>query len=171
VPLIFITGGASSGKSSFALEYFKNRQDVAFIATATATDPEMEERIREHREKRPVEWLTVEEPFDLQKALASVQAIKKGIIIDCLTLWVSNLVYQKKYPRVRIIQIAKNTARYAKSLSCTTLVVTNELGMGLIPSTKEGRYFRRLAGEVNQIFSSMCDEVHLVISGIGLRIK
>jgi len=171
VPLILITGGASSGKSSFATDYFKNREDIVFIATATTTDAEMEERIREHRIKRPRDWITLEEPFDLEKTLRSPQIQKRGIIIDCLTLWVSNLIYQKKLTRTEILQIAENTASYAKTLSNTILAVTNELGMGLIPPTPEARLFRRLAGEVNQVFSSKCEKVFLVVSGIGFRIK
>ncbi len=168
---IFISGGASSGKSDFALKYLKGRSDVTFIATGVSTDSEMEMRIRRHKNQRPSAWTTIEEPVDLIKAFGNIKNRRAAIILDCLTFWVSNLIYSKKLERDKILELAEKTAHYLVTIEKTALVVTNELGMGIIPENEEVRNYRKIAGEVNRIFARMSDEAYFIISGIGVKIK
>lgn len=171
MPYIYITGGASSGKSCFALDYFKNMLDVTFIATGVAADPEMEMRISIHKKQRPDDWHTIEEPVDLIKAVKSTKKGYSGIIIDCITFWVSNLIHYKKLNRDKILEYAQKAAQYLTTADKAILVVTNELGMGVIPHTEEGRNYRIIAGEVNQIFAKKSKEAYLIVSGIPIKIK
>jgi len=166
----FVTGGASSGKSRYALDLLGSRKDVTFIATGVGTDPEMHDRIAEHRRQRPLSWETIEEPLDLITAVKNMNSDNSGLIIDCLTMWVSNLIYMRKYDHHTIFGHAENLASYLKHLDRTTVVVSNELGMGIIPASVESRVFRKVAGEVNQIFARSSREVYVVISGIGMKI-
>jgi adenosylcobinamide kinase/adenosylcobinamide-phosphate guanylyltransferase len=167
----FITGGASSGKSQYALELLRNRDDVTFVATGVKTDKEMELRIEEHRRQRPEAWETIEEALDLASAVESMNEHNSGLIIDCLTMWVSNLIYMGRCDHGEILERAGRLATHLKGLDKTVLVVSNELGMGIIPADGESREYRRVAGEVNQIFARSSDEVYFVISGIGLKLK
>ncbi|MFW6138017.1 MAG: bifunctional adenosylcobinamide kinase/adenosylcobinamide-phosphate guanylyltransferase [Spirochaetota bacterium] len=168
---IYITGGASSGKSRFALDLFRDMKDVSFIATGAAADPEMEERIRTHRDQRPQTWETLEEQLDLVKAVKNTDRRHRGIIIDCLTFWVSNLIYSAHFSHEHILSLARTTAFYLEQCSKKIAVVSGELGMGVVPPTPEGRSFRKTAGEVNQIFSAKSKNAYLVVSGITLNIK
>jgi adenosylcobinamide kinase/adenosylcobinamide-phosphate guanylyltransferase len=171
VPYIYVTGGASSGKSGYSLKFFQNRKDVIFIATGIATDPEMRERIRVHRELRPRFWDTIEEPFDLIAAVNNASPEKRGIIIDCLTFWVTNLIFQKTMNNDEILGIARSTAEFLRLKDLCAVVITNELGMGIVPSFEDGRRFRKIAGEVNQIFAEKSEEAYLIVSGIPLKLK
>jgi adenosyl cobinamide kinase/adenosyl cobinamide phosphate guanylyltransferase len=167
----FITGGASSGKSRFALALLQGRDDVTFIATGVATDPEMEKRIIAHKKQRPKTWETIEEPIDIIGAARSMDPENRGIIVDCLTFWVSNHLHSQNTHHSMIIASAEETAKFLKNLDKTILVVTNEIGMGIIPESEETRLYRKIAGEVNQIFARMSQEAYIVVSGIGMRIR
>jgi adenosylcobinamide kinase/adenosylcobinamide-phosphate guanylyltransferase len=167
----FITGGASSGKSGYALELLRNRDDVTFVATGVRTDKEMEIRIEEHRRQRPETWETIEEALDLVSAVENMNEQNDGLIVDCLTMWVSNLIYMGCLGHEEILERAERLASHLKLLDKTVLVVSNELGMGLIPADEESRQYRRLAGEVNQVFARSSDEAYFVIDGMGLKIK
>ncbi len=171
MPYIFVTGGASSGKSGYSLKLFQNRKGVTFIATGIATDPEMRERIRVHRELRPGYWDTVEEPFDLITAVKNASPENRGIIIDCLTFWVTNLIYKKTMNNDEILEIATSTAEFLRSKDLSAVVITNELGMGIVPNFEDGRKFRKTAGEVNQIFAEKAEEAYLIVSGLPLKLK
>lgn len=166
-----ITGGASSGKSEFALKMLEGREDVSFIATGVNTDPEMEKKIQEHQKKRPQSWETIEEPLDLISAIKKINPKNGALIIDCLTFWVSNLLYYSRTKSERIIEIAEETACLLKHQNKKSLVVTNEVGMGIVPHSEDVRFFRKIAGEVNQIFAREAEHVYLVISGIGMKLK
>ena len=171
MPYTFITGGASSGKSDFALELLRDRSDVTFIATGVASDPEMAQKIRLHKIQRPSRWDTIEEPVDLIKAVRSVKKEHGAIILDCLTFWVSNLIHDKKLALDEIIELAGETAGFLKTSEKNTLIVTNELGMGIIPGSREVREYRNTAGQVNRIFAGMSEAAYFVVSGIGMKIK
>ena len=171
MPYTFITGGASSVKSTLALTLFRGENNVTFIATGRITDPEMEKRIDAHRSQRPPSWRTVEEPLDLITAVSNTDAESRNVIIDCLTFWVSNLIYEKGMDDSRILKRAEKTARYLEGSQKSVLVVSNELGMGIIPADSESRRFRRIAGEVNQLFASCSKDAYYVVSGIPLKIK
>jgi len=167
----FVTGGASSGKSRFALELLGSRNDVTFIATGVKTDAEMELRIAAHRRQRPETWETIEEPLDLISAVGNMDDGNGGLIIDCLTMWVSNLIYMGQCDNDAILGRAEDLSSHLKLLDRTVVVVSNELGMGIIPASEESREYRKLAGEVNQLFARSSSEAFLVLSSIGLRIK
>jgi adenosyl cobinamide kinase/adenosyl cobinamide phosphate guanylyltransferase len=171
MPYVFVIGGASSGKSRFALDFFAGRTGVTFIATGVPTDPEMRERIRAHRSERPPVWRTVEEPVNLVDAVRGVPDGSEGIIIDCLTFWVSNLLYRKNLDDAGIRRLAEETALFVRDAATESIVITNEVGLGVIPQTDEGRLFRKIAGEVNQIFARHSSKAYFVVSGIETRIK
>ena len=166
---IFVTGGSGSGKSAFVLELFRGRDDVTFIATGKATDPEMELRILEHRRERPGTWKTVEEPLDLVGAVGACDP--GGIIIDDLTFWVTNQLYMEGASEQDVLRLAGETASALGAFSGRAAVVTNEIGQGLVPDRAEARQFRKLAGEVNRIFARSAGEAYLVVSGLPLRLK
>jgi len=171
VPYIYVTGGASSGKSSYALKYLQNRKNVTFIATGIATDPEMLGRINAHREQRPDCWETIEEPTNLIAAVKNASPENRGIIIDCLTFWTANLIFHRKMKRDEILEYAASTAEFLRSADRSALVITNELGMGIVPASQESRRFRKIAGEVNQIFAEKSEAAYLIVSGIPLKLK
>ncbi|MGQ9614910.1 MAG: bifunctional adenosylcobinamide kinase/adenosylcobinamide-phosphate guanylyltransferase [Spirochaetota bacterium] len=166
-----ITGGASSGKSEFAMKMFEGRDDVSFIATGIKTDLEMEKKIQNHQRKRPKSWETLEEPIDLISAIKKINQNNGALIIDCLTFWISNLLYYSRTKSEKIIELAVETASFLKHQKKESFVVTNEVGMGIIPHSEEVRFFRKIAGEVNQIFAREADHVYFVISGIGMKLK
>jgi adenosylcobinamide kinase/adenosylcobinamide-phosphate guanylyltransferase len=171
MPYTFITGGASSGKSRFALKIFEGRKLVTFIATGRVTDPEMAQRIQLHRRQRPASWKTIEEPVDLVGVVTSTGSQSGGLIIDCLSFWVSNLIFEGRFDRPSILDLAEKTAKTLKKHQLDTLVVSNELGMGIVPADPESRNYRRIAGEVNQIFTAHCKEAFFVVSGIPVKLK
>lgn len=164
----YISGGASSGKSSYAIERVSGKT-VTFIATGVETDEEMAERIRLHRAARPPGWTTVEEPFDLIRAVH--RAKTDTLIIDCITFWVANLIYREGLSGEEISSKAAAVAIFLKAAEKEIVVVTNELGMGLIPEYDESRRYRKIAGEVNQIFARYAKEAYFVVSGIPVKIK
>jgi adenosylcobinamide kinase/adenosylcobinamide-phosphate guanylyltransferase len=171
MPFTYITGGASSGKSGFALKLMRHREDVLFIATGRITDPEMAERVRLHRRTRPRSWETREEPVDLIAAVASSEKPTGGVVIDCLTFWVSNLLFESRMGRTEVLERAEKTAGFLRNHVSRILVVSNELGMGIVPADAQSREFRRVAGEVNRIFAAHSEEAFFLVSGIAVRIK
>lgn len=166
--LIFILGGARSGKSRFALRLCEDQEAVVFIATALPLDSEMEGRIERHRSERPSYWKTIEEPVNLLKALKDASD-SPCIIIDCLTMWVSNLL--ERYSDDEIVELAKELSLYSKGLKCAVIAVSNEVGLGIVPEYPLGRRYRDLLGKVNQIFAENADKVFFMIAGIPLELK
>jgi adenosylcobinamide kinase/adenosylcobinamide-phosphate guanylyltransferase len=171
VPYTFITGGASSGKSDFALGLLKDRSDVTFIATGVASDPEMAKKILSHKMQRPSCWDTIEEPLDLIGAFRRVKKEHGAVILDCLTFWVSNLIYRKNLDSEQIFELAEEASALIGSSEIRAVVVTNELGMGIIPLYEDVRKYRNIAGKVNRIFAARSETAYFVISGIGQKIK
>ena len=171
MPYTFVTGGASSGKSGYALQLFRGRHDVTVIATGVRTDAEMERRIEAHRKERPGTWETIEEPEDLISAMERMNPENRGVIIDCLTVWVSNLQYGKGYTSLDIIDRAKKTVSYIRDKDREVVVVSNELGMGIIPASEELREFRKTAGEVNQLFAADSAAAYFVVSGLIIKLR
>jgi adenosylcobinamide kinase / adenosylcobinamide-phosphate guanylyltransferase len=161
MPLHLVTGGARSGKSSFALA---RAQGGVYIATAEAGDDEMRDRIARHRRERGDTWRTIEAPIDP----AAVFPREGVVVLDCLTLWISNLMLAGREDDA--IAVAA-TDLAAKATACTSFVVTNEVGLGIVPEHPLARRFRDLAGRVNQIFATQAAEVWLLVCGQPLRIK
>ncbi len=182
--IILVTGGARSGKSTFAEETAKKLGDnVLYIATSIAFDEEMKDRIRKHRAQRPASWDTVEAYKDLDRHLQGKLEGKHAVLLDCITVMVSNLMLERAYDWEGIapeeinavedvvkteIQKLIETAQHAPA---DFVIVTNELGMGVVPPTVLGRAVRDIAGRANQKLARTADEVYLCVSGIPVKIK
>jgi len=175
--LLLVTGGARSGKSAYALQRAENlfARTRTFIATAPVTDPEMAARIARHQQERQGRgWRLIEEGFDLPAAINRAEA---GIIlIDCLTLWVNNLLYRAECRGQAFAD--DDMAGHCQSLAAacgqhhgTVLLVTNEVGMGIVPENALARHYRDLIGRANRLLAAAADEVIFVCCGIPLPIK
>jgi adenosylcobinamide kinase / adenosylcobinamide-phosphate guanylyltransferase len=181
--ITFITGGARSGKSSFAESLLRGKDDVLYIATALPFDGEMEERIKKHREERNRSWKTVEAYKNLGRIIRNEASGSSCILLDCLTIMVSNLMVINNINWERAgIDEARETEKMIETevkmliegtvnFSGESLIVSNEIGMGVVPPTPLGRHFRDMAGRANQFVASKADEVYLLVSGIPLKIK
>jgi adenosylcobinamide kinase / adenosylcobinamide-phosphate guanylyltransferase len=164
--LVMLLGGARSGKSTLAVQLAG--ESATFVATGTAGDEEMAERIRRHRAERPAGWTTIEEPLALGAALGSV-APEGTAVVDCLSLWVSNLV-AADWGDAAIEQEAAAVAQQAAARLGLTVVVSNEVGLGIVPSTPLGRRYRDLLGVVNRTFAAEADRALLVVAGRGIEL-
>ncbi len=167
---IVVIGGAKSGKSGFALEkasLYPGKK--AYIATAQALDEEMAERIRKHRQQRPSGWETFEEPVEVSALIRSIAGSYEVILLDCLTLWLSNLILGNEEPvEGRINELLATLSEKRKA---HLYLVSNEVGMGIVPDNALSRRFRDYAGSLNQQLSRAADEVYLVTAGIPMKIK
>jgi len=162
--LTVLLGGTRSGKSRLAVQLAGSTgQPVTFIATAEARDSEMAERIARHRAERPRTWSTREEPRDLEGALEGVPAGETAVV-DCLTLWVSNIVEDGPSDR-EILERARTTARLARDRGGAIIAVSNEVGSGIVPMTALGRRFQDLLGEVNAAWVEAADRAGLMVAG------
>jgi adenosylcobinamide kinase/adenosylcobinamide-phosphate guanylyltransferase len=168
-PIVLIIGGAKSGKSSFALERanaFPGKK--AYVATAEALDEEMSARIEKHKAERGKDWVTIEEPGELSRALHDLQGGYGAVIVDCLTLWLTNLLLGADRFEGEIEDFLTTLKRGSLP---ALFIVSNEVGMGIVPDNALSRRFRDLAGAVNQKVAAVSDEVYLVTAGIPVRIK
>lgn len=168
--LILVLGGAASGKSQVALDLAGQVGPRAFVATGQALDREMKVRIERHQATRSSEWETAEIPEDIEGWLTDNRHNYQTIVLDCLTLWLSNLERRN----LRDVAVSEATADLLRAIRTTracVVIVSNELGLGLVPATKAVRAFRDLAGRVNQQVAAEADEVYLTISGLPLRLK
>lgn len=165
-----MTGGVRSGKSRFALAAAMPGKKRVFIATATACDAEMAQRIARHRKERVDDFLTIEEPLDLAGALRSVPAGTDVAVVDCLTVWLGNLMHHHGATTESFEQVGAFLGELANA-TCHVIIVTNEVGMGIVPDTEMGRRFRDLAGNLNAGVAQIADDVVLLVSGIPLAIK
>lgn len=207
--LIMVTGGARSGKSTFAQKLTLQQETlhpditVVYLATALAGDAEMRRRVDLHRRNRPSRWLTVEEPWDLEAALDTIPGDCGIVLVDCLTVWLSNLLLRSLEESDLSLseedsswnsvkeqkgddssfnlaeseleeQIYKKVDVFLEKAgqgSYTTILVTNEVGWGVVPEHYLGRLFRDIAGKVNQQIAARADTVYLITSGIPLKLK
>jgi len=173
---IFITGGARSGKSRFAEELTQQfGAPLGYLATAQALDDEMAERVKKHRLRRGDAWQTMEEPLHLPQTLAASDRTCKAVLVDCLTLWLSNLLFhyeeQGEDAEARIMKDVHGLTATLREMRTPVIIVSNEVGQGIVPENHLARRFRDIAGQANQLLAAMADEVHVVISGIPLRLK
>ncbi|NJD01629.1 MAG: bifunctional adenosylcobinamide kinase/adenosylcobinamide-phosphate guanylyltransferase [Ruminiclostridium sp.] len=182
--LILVTGGARSGKSTFAEDMVRRLgEKVIYIATSNACDGEMKERIKRHREQRPAGWVTVEAYRDIDTRLKGKLAGMDAVLLDCITIMVSNLMLEKAmdWEGIAAEEINKVEAGVkteieklisaAKEASIPFIIVTNELGMGVVPPYELGRAVRDIAGRANQMLAREAEEVYLCVSGIPVKIK
>jgi adenosylcobinamide kinase / adenosylcobinamide-phosphate guanylyltransferase len=190
--LILILGGARSGKSTFAERLAASSgRTVAFIATATAGDDEMRERIARHRASRPGEWHTIEEPLDLARAVRQAYKLADVLLLDCVTLWLGNMLLQepgqresdhkgKEELRISSHLFDEQSSQQIEVLLAvvqsletgkTLIVVSNEVGLGIVPAYPLGRVYRDTLGYVNQRIAQVADRVYLMVAGMAVDIK
>jgi alpha-ribazole phosphatase len=184
--LILVLGGARSGKSDFAQQMVEDISDsehsprsaVLFVATAEARDPEMERRIAVHRRARPSHWQTVEAPRHAGEAILDAAAKREyaAVLVDCVTLLTSNLLMEAEDPfdeevEAALVAEVEDLVACAKQLGAPVVVVSNEVGLGLVPPSALGRAYRDLLGRANQALADAADEVILLVAGIPTTIK
>ena len=168
--LVFIGGGTRSGKSAFALSLARRLgQRRLFLATAQPGDDEMRQRIEHHRRDRGADFHTIEEPLVVAAAIER-HAGYDVVLLDCLTLWLSNLLLEGNEPQAILQRVEELTAVLARR-SLHAVVVSSEVGLGIVPETPLGRTFRDVAGLAHQRISAAADEVYFAVLGTILRIK
>jgi len=166
--IVFITGGARNGKSSFALKQASGIPGKkAYIATAEALDEEMRKRIEDHREQRGREWDTFEEPLMIAEVINKIGDSYDTLVLDCLTLWLSNIMHSNLIIETEIERLISSLRSHRTSV----FIVSNEVGMGIVPENEMSRKFRDMAGLLNQKIAGAADEVYIVIAGIPVKIK
>ena len=168
--IVLVGGGARSGKSRFALEYSERHGgSLGFLATGEARDEEMRARIERHQQERGSGWMTVEEPLDLAGALAREASRFDLLLVDCLTLWLSNVLL---HPERDALKELHGLAECLKNWRGPSLVlITNEVGLGIVPENPLAREFRDLAGELNQAVARAADEVYWMVFGVPMTVK
>lgn len=175
--LTLILGGARSGKSSYAQQMAEERsQNVLFVATATAGDEEMRARIKAHQASRPAGWSTLEAPLQVGKAIAC-EAAQEVVLIDCLTLLANNVMFsipepvdEKEYQAALDAEAESLLEVYASS-TAEWILVSNEVGLGLVPPYPLGRMYRDALGRVNQRVARSADTVLFMVAGLPMRVK
>ncbi|MEM1420070.1 MAG: bifunctional adenosylcobinamide kinase/adenosylcobinamide-phosphate guanylyltransferase [Pseudomonadota bacterium] len=168
--LVFVLGGARSGKSRFAEELAsKSQRGVIYIATAQAFDAEMADRIDRHRAQRPVDWRTVDAPLELPAALASARRSGAFVLVDCLTLWLSNTMLAERDVEAACAELisALSEGDGEGDIAC----VSNEVGLSIVPDNPLGRRFRDAQGRLNQQVAAVADRVVFVAAGLPLQLK
>ena len=172
--LTLVLGGVRAGKSRHAQDLANEGQRVLYVATAEAGDEEMAARIQTHQAERPRDWETLEEPIDLIEALEPLLVDFDTVLLDCLTLWVSNLLLQNPADGeapARIQSEARRLIDLCGRSEASWIVVSNEVGLGVIPATKLGRDYADALGRVNQLFAAAADDVIVMFAGLPLVLK
>lgn len=184
--LVLILGGARSGKSTFAERLAATSgRSVVYIATATASDDEMRDRIARHQSSRPAHWLTIEEPLDIAGAVLRASKQADVLLLDCVTLWLGNLMgkmssgddvesiaFQNAFTQAALVDIERLLAVVEKLPEGKTLLaVSNEVGLGIVPAYALGRVYRDTLGIVNQRLAAQANRVYLMVAGLAVDIK
>jgi adenosylcobinamide kinase / adenosylcobinamide-phosphate guanylyltransferase len=167
----FVLGGVRSGKSRFAQRIASASGSVIFIATARPSDPEMELRIERHRQSRPAAWQTLEIPVDLDVAIASLQDPSQLAVIDCLTVYLANIMSKAGGKESIIKDHTDRLCSALKETRASIILVSNEVGSGIHATTPTGRFYCDLLGELNQQVAAVADNVILMVAGIPVAIK
>jgi adenosylcobinamide kinase / adenosylcobinamide-phosphate guanylyltransferase len=166
--IIFITGGQRSGKSKFAQNLAEKLSDnPIYLATARIWDEEFRRRVERHQSDRGENWLTIEE----EKHIGSLSFAGKTVLMDCVTLWLTNLFTDNEFQVEPALSQAKTEFQNLANQPFTLIVVSNELGMGIIPDNLASRQFLDLQGWANQFIASLANEVYLMVSGIPVKVK
>jgi adenosylcobinamide kinase / adenosylcobinamide-phosphate guanylyltransferase len=170
--LTFITGPSRSGKTRLALKLALSYPEPrGYLATAQALDEEMALRIRHHQEEREGDFVTIEEPLQLTRALSSLNRPFSVVIIDCLTLWLNNLMAKWGEEEDSLRQEAFQAVEFFKTFSVPTVIISNEVAWGIVPDNPLARKFRDLSGNLNQALAAAADQVILAVAGIPLVLK
>jgi adenosylcobinamide kinase/adenosylcobinamide-phosphate guanylyltransferase len=169
--MILITGGCRSGKSRFALDYANQHfSKKLYLATCEALDEEMAQRIEHHKKMRGPEWQTIEEPIEISHQIKLHGDEVEVIVLDCITLWLSNLLMRRKDDP----EITEEISRFIdtiKKKQTSFILVSNEVGLGIVPADPLGRRFRDLSGMANQKIAEVVNTVILMVSGIPIFLK
>jgi adenosylcobinamide kinase/adenosylcobinamide-phosphate guanylyltransferase len=184
VALTLILGGARSGKSDFALQLARaSGRPVMFVATMEAGDDELRARVARHRAERPAAWRTIEAPIALEEALSSQTDVASLVIIDCLTLWVSNLLMAAlpdadsiapdvvQAAIVDIVRRVEKLTAWCAAFDGDVVIVSNEVGSGVVPAYVLGRVFRDALGAANRDVAARADGVYHVVAGLAIDLK
>ena len=172
--LILLLGGARAGKSAAAERLAQAGRRVLFIATAEALDEEMRRRIGAHRARRPRAWDTLEEPLDPVAAAGPILARYDTVVLDCLTLWVSNLLLRQadnSGAEAAVLEAAETLLELIRRSTATWIVISNEVGLGVVPPSPLGRAYRDALGRVNQLVAARANRVYLMVAGLALELK
>ena len=168
---ILILGGTRSGKSRYAVEIARHLdKKTVYLATLDCFDDEMKDRIKKHKESRPETWQTVEEPKNVDQVLLNLKGLCEVVIIDCLTNLTSNLMAQLQEEKKLLLRM-ETIMKIISEMDSTVIMVTNEVGEGIVPATPLGRQFRDIAGLTNQLAARYADEVYLMKAGLPLKLK
>ena len=166
--LTFITGGQRSGKSSFAQKLAEDlSENPIYLATARKWDKDFERRIERHQNDRGNHWQTIEE----EKELGELKLDGKTVVLDCITLWLTNIFHDNKYDVEASLEYAKKQWQQLTNQNLKLIIVSNELGMGVHPEHEAARKFADLQGWMNQFIAKSSDEVYLMVSGLPLKVK
>jgi adenosylcobinamide kinase / adenosylcobinamide-phosphate guanylyltransferase len=170
--ITLVTGGARSGKSAYALARAAEHcgERLFFLAAAEERDDEMSRRIQHHRANRPPNFQTVEEPLNIVAAVAGLEGRADAVVLDCLTLWVSNLMEIYTTDQA-VLAEAESLSKALRAASFSSVIVTGEVGAGIVPDNPAARRFRDLLGWVNQKIAEVADEVVLMVAGVPLKVK
>ncbi len=166
-----VLGGVRSGKSGYAQQLAERARDVVFIATGSAEDEEMRSRIDRHRADRPSHWRTVEEPLELAAAICSLAPSADLILIDCLTFFAATLLEHCASNPATLDAYIEGLCAALVAPPCTVVLVSNEVGSGVVPPYPLGRQYRDLLGDINQRVARVATEVVLMVAGIPLPLK
>lgn len=180
--LVFVIGGSRSGKSKFALDRANALHGrKVYIATAEALDDEMKERIERHKKERSREWDTIEEPLEIASTIKSLRSHYNVMLLDCITLWLGNLLTKGQTDNAYAMKAIEEFLEVVKSFKdsivsdlnplCHLIIVSNEVGMGIVPDNELSRRFRDMAGLLNQRVAEVADEVYMVVAGIPIKMK
>jgi adenosylcobinamide kinase/adenosylcobinamide-phosphate guanylyltransferase len=170
--IILVLGGVRSGKSHYAQRLAQRMDRVAFIATAERRDDEeMHLKIERHRAERPSSWTTIEEPLHLAAAIQTAASSCDAVLVDCLTLFAANLLEALGDDELERQSLIDGLCEALRSASCTVILVSNEVGSGVVPVYASGRRFRDLVGEINQRVAAIADTVLLMVAGLPLVLK
>ena len=185
--ITFVLGGARSGKSAFAEDLAKKYNDVVYIATAEAKDDEMRERVQIHRARRPFNWKTIESPYYVDRVVSELNGKAGLVFIDCITLYITNMFLSSEITNSagcsdmktmdlnqrqnHIMAEINKLSQVCRESSSDVIVISNEVGLGIVPDNALSREFRDIAGCANQSLAGEADEVYFVVAGIAQRIK
>jgi len=169
--IVLITGGCRSGKSRFALNYGdRHFSKKIFLATSEVLDEEMVRRVEQHKKTRGPDWLTIEEPWQIVEKIGEYTNRGEVILLDCMTLWLSNLMMRWEEDQ-KITEEVNKLVRALEQRQISFLLVSNEVGMGIVPAAPLARRFRDLAGFTNQRIAAIADKVVFMVSGIPIFLK
>jgi adenosylcobinamide kinase/adenosylcobinamide-phosphate guanylyltransferase len=166
-----VLGGARSGKSRYAQELASTFQRVVYIATARRSDAEMRAKIARHRRERPSSWKTIEVSTDLERAVLDESSAADLLLIDCLTFYVANIMGRKRGAQRQARSHIQRLCEALRDAECSVVIVSNEVGCGIVPPYRSGRDYRDLLGELNQQIAKVADRVILMVAGLPLTVK